>query len=112
MRVLNSRKRTISKPAMAFAVMLSVVTAVSSIAIVSSQSRSDGKLQEQADNAALAGVNALAASDDKSDIQRIDASQSAVRNALSDSRLTIRDIASSPDNLTVQILVEVPSRGW
>lgn len=67
MRTLNLRKRTVSRLAIVLA-LISVVIAASLVVAVSGQSRAHGRLQEQADNAALAGVTALAAAGDMSDV--------------------------------------------
>jgi hypothetical protein len=71
----------------------------------------DAKLQALADEAALAGVNALAATEGQSDAKRIEAANAAVRKALA-SRSNIAPITSpSIDEMTVSVALPTSSSG-
>jgi hypothetical protein len=71
----------------------------------------DSKLQALADEAALAGVSALAATEGQTDAKRIEAANAAVRKALA-SRSDIAPITSSSiDELKMSVALPTDSSG-
>jgi hypothetical protein len=71
----------------------------------------DARMQALADEAALAGVNALAATEGQTDAKRIEAANAAVRKALT-SRSDIAPITSpSIDDMTVSVALPINGSG-
>jgi hypothetical protein len=71
----------------------------------------DARLQELADHAALAGVNALAATEGLTDAKRLEAANVAVKKAIA-SRPEIQPIVSSSlDGLTMSVALTTSNTG-
>lgn len=95
---------TIARPAVA-AVAIGLLASVSAFAMTSQQNRTDARLQEHADAAALAGVNAMVAASALSDSAKGDAALIAARSALAATQMTVRDVAASPAAMSVQVRI-------
>ena len=71
----------------------------------------DRHLQENADAAALAGVNAFVAAAGLADRQRADAAESAARAALPDSGVTATAVTSSAAPISVEVTLKRAADG-
>jgi hypothetical protein len=71
----------------------------------------DARLQELADDAALAGVNALAATEGQSDAKRIDAANDAVRKAIASRAEIVPIISPSIDEMKVSVALTTSNTG-
>lgn len=71
----------------------------------------DRKLQELVDTAALAGVNALAASTSPTDAQRLEEANTAARTVLASHGATAPLVLSSLDDMTTSVALTTGSIG-
>ena len=97
-------RRNIARPAVV-AVAIAALASVSAFAMTSQQGRTDARMQEHADAAALAGVNAMIAAGGLSDRAKGDAALIAARSALASTQMTVRDVAASPAEMRVQVRI-------
>jgi hypothetical protein len=98
------RKRLFGVAAVAIAVPLGFALALGTATL----SRPDAPLQRLADEAALAGVNALAASQGQPDHSRVSASIEAASKVVSGQPAIIRSITPSGDAMTVAVVLADP----
>jgi hypothetical protein len=71
----------------------------------------DAKLQELADMAALAGVNALAAAEDRTDAKRLEAVNAAVRKVIASRAEIVPIVSPSIDELKVSVALTTSNTG-
>ena len=71
----------------------------------------DARLQELADEAALAGVSALAATEGQTDAKRIEAANAAVRKALASRSEIVPIISPSIDEMKMSVALTTNSTG-
>lgn len=98
------RNRLIGMAAVVVAVPLGFAAAYTA----SNFACSDAPLQRLADEAALAGVNSLAASVGQPEDQRVEASVAAARQVLSARQSAIRLITTSTDGLKLSVVLNDP----
>ena len=72
---------------------------------------SDAKLQEFADNAALAGVNALAATEGQTDAKRYEVAGAAVRKVIASRSEIVPIISPSIDEMKVSVALTTNNTG-
>lgn len=72
---------------------------------------SDAKLQEFADNAALAGVNALAATEGQTDARRYEIASAAVRRVIAPRAEIVPIISPSIDEMKVSVALTTNNTG-
>lgn len=72
---------------------------------------SDAKLQELADNAALAGVNALATTEGQTDAKRLEAANTAVRKAIASRAELVPIISPSIDEMKMSVALTTSNTG-
>ena len=71
----------------------------------------DAKLQELADHAALAGVNALAATDGQTDAKRLEAASAAVRKVIASRTEIVPIISPSIDEMKMSVALTTSNTG-
>jgi hypothetical protein len=71
----------------------------------------DSRLQELADHAALAGVNALAATEGQTDAKRIEAANAAVRKAIASRTEIVPIISPSIEEMKVSVALTTSNTG-
>jgi hypothetical protein len=101
----------LSKQHLAVIATLTVSTAVTACYAASVHARTSTHLQEVADNAALAGVNVLAASTGQSANERSAAAVAAAQSAAAGQSGTIRTLQASVDGLTMSVVVQDAGNG-
>lgn len=101
----------LSKRHMAMIAALTTSVAITASYAASVHARTSTHLQEIADNAALAGVNALAASADQPAETRSAAAIAAAQTAAAGQSGTIRTLQPSVDGLTMSVVVEDADKG-
>ena len=109
MRMPPNTRFKMGKPALVAAVVAALVSA--SALAASQHPRVDRQLQENADAAALAGVNAFVAAAGLADRQRADAAESAARAALPDSGVTATAVTSSAAPISVEVTLKRAADG-
>lgn len=95
-------------------IALAGLLAVGAFAYAVTQQRSaaaNHKLQELADTAALAGVNALAASTAQTDMQRLEAANIAARSVLVSHGATAPRVLTSLEDMTTSVALTTGSIG-
>ena len=71
----------------------------------------DARLQELADDAALAGVNALAATEGQTDAKRIEAANAAVRKAIASRSEIVPIVSPSIDEMKMSVALTTNNTG-
>ena len=71
----------------------------------------DAKLQELADHAALAGVNALVATEGQTDARRIEAVNAAVRKSIASRSEIVPIVSPSLDDMKVSVALTTSNTG-
>lgn len=71
----------------------------------------DARLQELADNAALAGVSALAATEGQPDARRYEAANAAVRKVIASRAEIVPVISPSIDDMTMSVALTTSNTG-
>jgi hypothetical protein len=74
-------------------------------------SRADARMQELADNAALAGVNALAATEGESDAKRFEVASAAVRKVVALRSEIVPIISPSIDDMRMSVALTTSTTG-
>lgn len=96
----------------AIAVAALLIAGATSYAVAQQQSAvADARLQELADDAALAGVNALAATEGQTDAKRLEAANAAVRKAIASRSEIVPIIAPSIDDMQVSVALTTSNTG-
>jgi hypothetical protein len=71
----------------------------------------DARLQELADNAALAGVNALAATEGQTDASRIEAANAAIKKAIASRAELVPIVSPSLDEMKMSVALTTSNTG-
>lgn len=98
-----------SKRTAVFILAMALPIAATSATVVSNNFKPDAKLQELADNAALAGVNAMAANSTQPAQVRVQASISAVKEVIANKPGLTGDISASVDSMTTSVVLSNPT---
>jgi phosphotransferase system HPr-like phosphotransfer protein len=101
----------LSKRHLAVIAALTASAAVTACYAASIHARTSTHLQEIADNAALAGVNALAASTGQPADARSAAAVTAAQSVATGQSSTIRALQASADGLTMSVVMEDADKG-
>jgi hypothetical protein len=100
-----------SKRQIVLTVALIVPLGLSSAYAVSNHGKSNAALQALADDAALAGINSLAANVGLPDEKRIEASVAAAKKVISAAPDALHAISTSVDRLALSVVLDDPQSG-
>ena len=96
----------------AFAMAALLLAGATSYAVAQQKSaKADTQLQELADHAALAGVNALAATEGLTDAKRLEAANAAVKKAIASRPEILPIVSPSIDGLTMSVALTTSNTG-